>query len=257
MDPAPYITEAYFQISTTTQGTHVSKSYHLETKYTTPWVKPRSFWGYPAKPTGLAIHHWGNDGQRKEDVSWFLSDPSRNPATATSAHTVLEDGWIATLASPEVGTFHSGSAFGNGALIGVECKPEMDKGTVDTLVQYVYELERVYGSLDIYFHQELSATACPGRYVAIRNDIINRVNAMHKNGGIDPKLDKKGILKPKKEKPVAKYPDLHNQTVEDPIGGRVGPFREVFPFRIRAIYRRLDDQQRQIEELTALVKKEA
>lgn len=196
VDPAPYITEAYFQISTTTQGTHVSKSYHHETRYTTPWVQPRSFWGYPAIPTGIAIHHWGNDGQRKEDVSWFLSDPGRNPATATSAHTVLEDGWIATLASPEVGTFHSGSAFGNGALIGVECKPEMDKGTVDTLVQYIYELEQVYGSLDIYFHQELSATACPGRYVAIRNDIISRVNAMHKNGGVDPKL--------KQAKPAAK-----------------------------------------------------
>lgn len=256
VNPAPYITEPYFKTSAIDkQEAHVSKTYHHETGYSTPWVKPRSYWGYPDKPSGIAIHHWGNDGQRKEDVAWYLSDPGRNPATATSAHTVLEDGWIATLAVPEVGTFHSGSALGNGALIGIECKPEMDKGTVDTLVQYIYELEQVYGSMDIYYHQELSATACPGRYIKIRNDIITRVNAMHANGGRDPKLkaDKKPTVKPqssKETKPVAKTPDLHNQTVEDPIGGRVGPFREVFPFRIRAIYRKLDDLQKQIDTLT-------
>lgn len=186
--PAPYTTEPYFQINHTPKGPHVSKTYTHVTKYSTPWVQPRSFWGYPEKPTGIAIHHWGNDGQKKEDVAWYLSDPSRNPATATSAHTVIEDGWIATLAPPEVGTFHSGSALGNGALVGVEMRPEMTKGDIDTLVQYVYEMEQVYGDMDLYFHQELFATACPGRYVKVRDDIIARVNAMHANGGIDPKL---------------------------------------------------------------------
>jgi len=134
------------------------------------------------------VHHWGNDGQSFDAVCNFLCDRNRDPRTATSAHTVLMDGRIATLAVPEVATFHSGSTPGNGSSIGVECRPEMNKGDVDTLVQYVYELETVYGSMNIYFHEEWFATACPGRYKAIRDDVISRVNTMHTNGGRDPKL---------------------------------------------------------------------
>lgn len=171
-------------------GGNVAKKYKLETKWTTGFQVARSFYGYGSKPTGITIHHWGNLGQRFDDVCNFLCDttsPARK-ANPTSAHYVLEDARIACLAVPTVATYHAGSTAGNGSTIGLECRPEMTKGDVDTLVQLIYELEKAYGSMNIYFHQEWFATACPGKYTAIRTDIINRVNAMAKNGGKDPKL---------------------------------------------------------------------
>lgn len=253
VDPGPYITEPYRKSTTVTvQGAAaVSKQYKHETKWTTPWTQPRSYYGFPPKPTAVTVHHWGNTGQRFDDVCNFLCDRNRDPRTATSAHTVLEDGRIATLAVPEIATFHSGSTAGNGSSIGVECRPEMTKGDVDTLVQYLYELERVYGSLNIYFHQEWFATACPGRYLAIRDDVITRVNAMHANGGRDPKLTAaapKPARKPTK-KPATKNPDLHKQTVADPIGGRVGPWHEIWPFRIKAIYKITDRHEADLKSI--------
>jgi N-acetylmuramoyl-L-alanine amidase CwlA len=190
-------------MSTTDQESTMTKQYKLETKWTTGFQASRAFFGYADKPTGITIHHWGNDGQRFEDVCNFLCDttsPSR-VANPTSAHYVVEDGRIACLASPEVATYHSGSGAGNGSTVGIEAKPEMDKGTVDTLVQLIYELETAYGSLNIYFHKEWFATACPGRYQKIREDIIRRVNAMHANGGKDPALEQP---KPAAPKPPAK-----------------------------------------------------
>lgn len=226
VDPAPYITEPYRKTSiVTTQGAVVAKAYKHETKWTTPWTQPRSFYGFPSKPTAVTIHHWGNDGQHFDAVCHFLCDRNRDPRTATSAHTVLEDGRIATLAVPEVATFHSGSTPGNGSSIGIECRPEMTKGDVDTLVQYLYELETVYGSLNVYFHEEWFATACPGRYKAIRDDVITRVNAMHSNRGRDPKLTGAPAPKPVVKKPAPAKPKKKTAREENPTGWNVWRYR--------------------------------
>ena len=249
VDPVPYLTEPYQKLS---EAPIMAKAYKHETKWSTPWTQPRSFYGFPAKPTAITIHHWGNDGQKLEDVAYYHSDPKRDPRTATSSHTVLEDGRIATLAVPEVATFHSGSTAGNGSSIGIECRPEMTKGDVDTLVQYIYELEVVYGSLKIYFHEEWSATACPGRYKAIRADVISRVNAMHANGGRDPKL---AVATTQASKPASKPAakpkkgELDGKTITDIVGTNVAPLRQILKFRIDAVYRafRADDKKLQTQ----------
>lgn len=196
IDPGPYTTEKHFMLSqkaTASKEATVSKAYKFETKWTTKNQVARSFYGnFGPKPTGITLHHWGNDGQKFDDVAHFLSTNN----TPTSAHYVVEDGRIACLASPEVATYHAGNATGNGSTVGIELRPEMTKGDVDTAVQLIYELESTYGSLTIYQHKDWYNTACPGRWGAKIPEIINRVNAMHKNGGKDPGLSTSTTSKP-------------------------------------------------------------
>lgn len=183
VDPAPYITEPYRK-TTSQEAQPVAKAYRHDTKWTTKNQVARSFYGFGPKPTGVTIHHWGDHGQKFDNVCHFLATNN----TPTSAHTVIQDGRIATLAVPEVATYHAGHTVGNGTTIGVECRPECTPGDVDTVVQYIYELETVYGSLNIYQHKHWFPTACAGKWGAKLPEIIDRVNAMHKNGGRDPKL---------------------------------------------------------------------
>lgn len=50
-------------------------------------------------------------------------------------------------------------------------------------------------------------------------------------------------------KPVVKLGQLDAQTVTDPIGGRVGPFKEVFGWRITRLYKLNDDRKAEINQL--------
>lgn len=188
IDPTSYITEKYkINDPTIPQETVVSKAYRHDRIWNTKNFQPPEFWGTQykgRKPTGLTIHHWGVDGQKFEGVASFLATNDK----PTSAHYVVEDGRIATLAPHAVGTFHSGHPVGNATTLGIEMRPECTPGDVDTLVQLIYELEEQYGSLNIYQHNDWVSTKCPGRYEAKIPEIIERVNAMHKNGGRDPKL---------------------------------------------------------------------
>lgn len=168
------------------QGT---KKYTMVSK-PTGFQVARSFYGYPAKPAGITLHHWGDDGQKHDNVDAFLTDvmsPARK-ANPTSAHEVISDGRVTVLAKPEVATYHSGSTKGNGSTIGLEIRPEMSPGDLDTLVQRIYDIEVKYGSMPIYLHKHWFATACPGRYEKQLKHVTSRVNAMHKNGGQDPDI---------------------------------------------------------------------
>lgn len=241
VDPSPYITEPYRKLTSTSEGAIVSKSYKLETQWTTKLFWPRANYGHDDHPDGIAVHHWGNPGQKFENVCHELVDNVRS----ASAHYVVEDGRIACLAPPEVATFHSGNTFGNGALIGIEMRPEMTKGDFDTLVQLTYELETVYGDMKVYFHKELFATACPGKYEHKRDELIRRVNHMHQNGGQDPDLvvtkpvakavaAVKNVVKPE-PKPAPKPGELDTKTVTD-INGNVRHLKDVLNWRFGKLY---------------------
>lgn len=210
IDPLPYLDEPYApntQVSWTgssTSGAGSSAGKHVATKpkvgqgtkkYTmvskpTGFQVARSFYGYPAKPAGITLHHWGVDGQKHDNVDAFLTDTTSayRKANPTSAHEVISDGRVTVLAKPEVATYHSGSTKGNGSTIGLEIRPEMSPGDLDTLVQRIYDIEVKYGSMLIYLHKHWFATACPGRYEKQLKHITSRVNAMHKNGGQDPSI---------------------------------------------------------------------
>lgn len=207
----------------------MAKKYVYETKWTTKNQVSRSFYGYPDKPTAITIHHWGNDGQRFENVCDWLS----NNDMPTSAHYVVEDGRIACLASPDRATFHAGSTPGNGSSVGIEMIPEADSGALDTLITLIYELEKSYGSMRIYIHKEWQNTACPGRYEKLRAEIISRVNTMHANGGNDPGRAVASTPTPPptvKAPPVAITPELDRKPVTD-INGNVRTLKDVLWFR--------------------------
>ena len=267
IDLEPFLDEPYKVNSVTVnkepaqKASDMSKSYKLETKWTTGFQVSRSYYGYPDKPTGITIHHWGSLGQKFEDVCNFLcntTDPER-VAKPTSAHYVLQDARIACLAAPNVATYHAGSGAGNGSTVGIECRPEMSKGDVDTLVQLVYELEKTYGSMDIYFHQEWFATSCPGKYVGIRNDLVQRVNEMHRNGGRDPKLTVATSTGKPASKPAAKPtgPSLtaaDKQLVTD-INGNRRTLNAVLGFRFDKYEKNIKETEALKKQVAALTKK--
>lgn len=110
----------------------------------------------------IIIHHWGVDGQTFEGVvSWF-----QNPSCSTSAHAVLEAGRVACIVNYYDTAYHAGDWGANLTSIGIECRPEMSAGDLETLCEYIADLWMIYGVLPIYGHKDFSSTACPGRYYA-------------------------------------------------------------------------------------------
>lgn len=154
-----------------------------ETTWNSPSFTPKAavpaVFGRARTTSRVTIHHWGNDGQRFNDVADYLSRAGGN----TSAHFVVEAGRVACLVSPENAAWHSGSAEGNATSIGIECRPEMSEGDITELVALIEWLEDVYGPQEVWLHQEWSATACPGRYAAKREEIVNRVNILQGTSG--------------------------------------------------------------------------
>ncbi|WP_162229809.1 peptidoglycan DD-metalloendopeptidase family protein [Kocuria marina] len=200
IDPMPFFTERYAPNKwvswrggpTSGTGSAVkpatgvtNKAYTLDTSRRTGFHMARAAYGHGSRITGVTIHHWGVDGQHFDDVVRFLCDTTSasRRANPTSAHYVVQDGRVAQLADDTVATYHSGSAQGNGTTIGIECRPEMTQGDLDTLAQLIADLERKHGPLLLYVHQDWFATACPGRYKAKIPWLVDRVNAIKAGGG--------------------------------------------------------------------------
>lgn len=225
----------------------MAKTYKYETQWTTKNQVARSFYGnYGSKPTGITLHHWGNDGQKFDDVARFLATND----VPTSAHYVVEDGRIACLAAPEVATFHAGHPVGNGTTVGIELRPEMTSGDIDTLVQLIYELETTYGSLNIYQHCDWFNTACAGRWGGKIPEIIDRVNTMHKNGGRDPKLSSGSDKKTEPVQTEKKEEPKMAQTALDVWGyknSKVNGNRDAYAI-LTSIERKLDEIEKKLEE---------
>lgn len=139
----------------------------------TPDALVPGVFGYPSKKTGVTVHHWGNPGQKFDDVVRYLAS---NNARSSSAHFVLQEDRVACIVSPDDAAWHAGSAEGNATTIGIECRPEMTPGDLETLVSLIRHLESVYGSLLVYKHSDWSNTACPGKYGGAIQDIVNAVN---------------------------------------------------------------------------------
>lgn len=145
----------------------------------TPAAAVPAVFGRPRTTSRITLHHWGNDGQNFNTVANYLSRAGGN----TSAHFVVESGRVACLVSPENAAWHSGSAEGNATSIGIECRPEMSEGDINEVVALIEWLEDVYGPQEVWLHREWSATACPGRYANMRDEIVKRVNALQGTSG--------------------------------------------------------------------------
>lgn len=142
-------------------------SYQYITKYNSP--------NYTAGRQGnrvseIVIHHWGADGQSFNGVvNWLCRANGTN-----SAHYVVESGKVACLVDCANTAWHAGNWAHNLKSIGIECRPEMSAGDLETVCEVVADIYKVYGVLPIVGHKDVSATACPGRYYAKLGYIKNR-----------------------------------------------------------------------------------
>ena len=138
-------------------------SYQYITQYDAACYTPgRTYQGVNYAVDKIVIHHWGADGQTFDSVvGWFT-----NPNCGTSAHYVVEDRKVACMVNLYDTAYHAGDWFANLSSIGIECRPEMSDGDLETVCELVAYLYGVYGELPIYPHKQFSKTACPGRYEA-------------------------------------------------------------------------------------------
>ena len=127
----------------------------------------------------IVIHHWGNDGQRFEDVcNFFVGGPG------TSAHYVVEAGRCAQLVEIKDVAWHAGNWAANMRSIGIECRPEMSPEDFETVAQVIADLETYYNrSFYVHGHKDFFNTACPGRWYDQLDRLIDRVNAIKEKKG--------------------------------------------------------------------------
>ena len=117
-------------------------SYQYITQYDAACYTPgRTYQGVNYAVDKIVIHHWGADGQTFDSVvGWFT-----NPNCGTSAHYVVEDRKVACMVNLYDTAYHAGDWFANLSSIGIECRPEMSDGDLETvceLVAYLYIKQR-------------------------------------------------------------------------------------------------------------------
>ena len=118
----------------------------------------------------VVIHHWGNDGQRFEDVCNFFVG---GPGTSAQLVEFKDIAW------------HAGNWAANQRSIGIECRPEMSPEDFETVAQLIADIETYYGrSFYVHGHKDFFNTACPGRWYDQLDRLIDRVNAI-KEGKVE------------------------------------------------------------------------
>jgi len=141
--------------------------------YTPAAAVPAVFAGYPRDVTGVTVHHWGGDGQNFDGVLNYLAS---NNDRQNSAHFVLQEDRVACIVNTYDAAWHSGHPLGNAQTIGIECRPEMTAGDLETLASLIRWLEGAYGSLVVYKHSDWANTACPGRYAGQIDNLVAAIN---------------------------------------------------------------------------------
>lgn len=149
--------------------------------------------GRPAgRPNAIYIHHWGNDGQKFDNVVAYLCRSGGN----SSAHYVVQGGRVAEIVSPDNRAWHAGVQ-GNPRGIGIECRPEMSPEDFETVAALIADLRDRYGALPLRGHKDVMNTACPGRWYSRLSELSARADAIRSGGGTAPqpsvKLDVDGV----------------------------------------------------------------
>lgn len=127
-----------------------------------------------AAPTGIVIHHWGDDGQSHDGVVAHLV----NRAGGTSAHYVVSAGRVTCLVDPLDTAWHAGVWPVNYQTVGIECRPEMTPEDVQTVVEVIAYLQSRFGALPLSGHKDYYATACPGRWYPMLGELSARASTV-------------------------------------------------------------------------------
>lgn len=112
-----------------------------------------------ARPRYIVIHHWGADGQTHSGVVDFFATRAE-----TSAHYVASAGRVTCLVACSNTAYHAGTWQANIESIGIECRPEMTPGDLETIAELIADIRRSYGYLPLRGHRDIVPTECPGRY---------------------------------------------------------------------------------------------
>lgn len=127
-----------------------------------------------AAPTGIVIHHWGDDGQSHDGVVAHLT----NRNGGTSSHYVVSAGRVTCLVDPLDTAWHAGVWPVNYQTIGIECRPEMSAGDFQTVAECIAWLRGRFGNLPLSGHRDHYATACPGRWYPRLADLSAAADAI-------------------------------------------------------------------------------
>jgi N-acetylmuramoyl-L-alanine amidase len=139
----------------------------------TPYDQVKAVFGVPRVVKGITIHHWGALGQKFTDVENFLCTNN----TPTSAHYIAEGGLVSCIVSPDDAAWHAGNGVANAETIGIECRPEGDELTYQTVAELIAFLRNIYGDVPLYPHSHWHATACPGKWDLAKLDRMARAVA--------------------------------------------------------------------------------
>ena len=154
-------------------------SIKYETQYNAPaYMAGRS--GHDA--TGIVVHHYGVMGSTYQGTINTLCAVT----ASASAHFVIDADKVAQLVALSDTAYHADNWPINLTTIGIECPPEATEEQINTLVQLIAGLYRVYGRvLPLSGHKDHARTECPGRYYAMLADIQARATALYQ-GADDP-----------------------------------------------------------------------
>jgi hypothetical protein len=139
------------------------------------------------KITSITIHHWGdpshfgdepNDGD-PEAVARYLCRKDGS----SSAHYVVTAGQVWCIVDPDNIAWHAGDFAVNKVSIGIECDPDAQPGTYETVAELIAELRAHYGDLPLYPHRKWQATACPGVWDPDKLDQMARAITVTDNLG--------------------------------------------------------------------------
>lgn len=113
----------------------------------------------------IAIHHWGSDGQKYDNVvNWLVADGNGN--NNSSAHEVIDGDRVGVLAGYDDGTWNSGTTDGNLNNYAFELRPEADELTIRTAAARIKAVRDHAGKdLPLKPHRSYVSTECPGRYM--------------------------------------------------------------------------------------------
>lgn len=156
--------------------------------YETQYSAPAFMYGRSGKQIeGIVIHHYGVMGSTYDGTINTLCAVT----ASASAHFVVDARRVACLVALSDTAYHADNWAVNLTTIGIECPPEATDAQVDTLVQLIAGLYRVYGRvLPLSGHCDHAPTECPGRYYPMLADIQARATELWLSADVaDPKED--------------------------------------------------------------------
>ena len=110
----------------------------------------------------IVIHHWGVEGQKWENLTSWLLEPSKN----LSVHYIAMDGKVEQQVEEDDTAWHGGNEPINVRSIGIECRPEATDGDYNTVAELIADIWSRRGKLPLLPHREVPSVREGQKYVA-------------------------------------------------------------------------------------------